>query len=131
MKATQITVFLENTKGRLAELTEILYRNNVQIVALSIAETADYGVVRMVVNDTELAQRVLQDASYLTKVGEVICLTVKNQPGALHGILKTLQEHHINVSYMYTYSTTDKANLLIKTSDIDQTLMLFPVAGDA
>ena len=113
----QLSVFLQNESGRLVNVTDILHQSDINISALSIAETEEYGILRMIVSDTDKAAEALRAADYKVKISDVICIVTPDIPGALSGALKTLAEAGIDVSYMYGYSSDGKARLVIKTSD--------------
>lgn len=113
----QLTVFLQNESGRLEELTKILGEENINISALSIAETETYGVMRMIVSDAEKAMEALKKADFTVKTTDVISLECPDVPGALHESLKVLGEAGISVKYMYGYSNSGTARLIIKISN--------------
>lgn len=113
----QLSVFLENESGRLTELTKVLSENNINIAALSIAETEDFGIMRMIVSNPEKAIEVLKENGFSVHTTDVLCIVTLDVPGALHETLSYLSEAGINVSYMYGYSSDNKAPLIIKVSD--------------
>ena len=113
----QLSVFLQNEQGRLEEVTDILTKHSINISALSIAETADYGVIRMVVNDIGKAAAALREEGFSVKISDVLCLETPDLPGELHKNLKVLSGAGINLSYMYGYSNGGTARLIIKVSD--------------
>ncbi len=106
----QLSVFLQNELGRLEEVTDILYKHNINISALSIAETAEYGVLRMIVSDNEKATSVLKEEDFSVKITDVICLQTPDIPGELHKTLQLLSGEGINLSYMYGYSNGGTAS---------------------
>ena len=120
----QVTVFLQNEKGRLMELTRILAENDININALSVAENAEYGVMRMLVSDSDKALAALKQADYSVKKTNVILINTPDVPGALADILKILATEGINVSYMYGYSNDGVSNLILKVSDPDKAISL-------
>jgi len=103
MKVEQISVFLENKAGRLAELTQTLTEANVNIRALSLADTNEFGVLRLIVDDNEAAEAAIKKAGFTSGRTEVVAVEVEDRPGGLHFILKTLQNAGINVEYMYAF----------------------------
>ena len=105
MLVKQISVFLENRKGRLAEATQILSDQQINISALSIAETADYGVLRLIVNKPDEAFRALQKNGFTVKETEVIAIVIDHTPGGLNRILKILDEADVSVEYIYAFVT--------------------------
>jgi len=103
MKVEQISIFLENKSGRLAEVTDILSRAGVNIRALSLADTADFGILRLIVNQGDLAKQVMKEHGFTVGKTEVVALEVPDRPGGLGEILKILHESGINVEYMYAF----------------------------
>ena len=120
MMIEQVTVFLQNEKGRLMELTKILAENDINISALSVAENAEYGVMRMLVSDNEKAIDALKRADFSVKKTNVILINAPDVPGVLSDILLKLADEGINVSYMYGYSSDGVSNLILKVSDPDK-----------
>ncbi len=104
MKVTQLTVFLENRSGRLAEVTDILGRAGINIRGFSTTEAAEYGIVRLIVPDPERARELLHDEGFTTHLTEVVCVGVPDEPGGLARVLDLLAEHEISVDYMYSIS---------------------------
>lgn len=122
MVIKQVSVFLQNELGRLDEVTEILCKSNINISALSIAETAEYGVLRMIVSDTEKAAEALKANDFSVKITDVICIETPDRPGELHKVLRLLSTAGINLSYMYGYSNAGKAPLILKVSNPEKAL---------
>ena len=120
MLIQQLSVFLEDRSGRLTELTRILAENDVNITALSVAETADFGIVRMVVGRPELAKTVLEKGGFSIGLTEVVCVNMPDEPGSLYRILQILTDEGINVDYMYAFSNNNVALAVIRSSDIQQ-----------
>ncbi|MGI6516179.1 MAG: ACT domain-containing protein [Fermentimonas caenicola] len=120
MHIKQLSVFLEDRSGRLTELTRILAVNDINITALSVAETADYGIVRMVVGRPELAKDVLEKAGFSIGLTDVVCINMPDQPGSLYNILEILTDDGINVDYMYAFSNNDVALAVIRAADIQR-----------
>ena len=104
MKVEQIAIFLENKEGRLAEITEILAENGINIRALSLADTADFGILRLIVNDIDKALDVLKENGFTVGKTEVLVLEVPDRPGGLASALKSIKEANLNVEYMYAFS---------------------------
>lgn len=113
----QLTVFLENKSGRLSEVTRVLGENDINISALSIADTSEYGLLRLIVNDGEKATQLLKDNGFSVNLTDVICLNVKHTPGTLHQAIKTLSEGGVDIEYMYAYAVGDNAAVIMKVSD--------------
>lgn len=103
MKVSQISVFLENKSGRLADVARTLAANNVNIRALSIADTIDYGLLRLIVNDPQLATKVLTDDGFTVTSTEVLAIEVPDRPGGLAGIIGILSGKGLNIEYMYAF----------------------------
>jgi hypothetical protein len=117
MVIKQLSVFLQNELGRLEEVTDILYKHDINISALSIAETAEYGVLRMIVSDIDNAASALKEEDFSVKITDVICIETPDIPGELHKRLQLLSGEGINLSYMYGYSSGGTARLILKVSD--------------
>ena len=122
MKVEQISIFLENKSGRLAEVMGTLAKAGVNIRALSLADTADFGILRLIVNDTDTAKRVMKESGFTVAKTEVIALEVPDKPGGLAGILATLDKAAINVEYMYAFVQHSGANAIIifRFDDLDK-----------
>ncbi|KAF0218511.1 MAG: ACT domain-containing [Geobacteraceae bacterium] len=103
MKVEQISIFIENKSGRLAEVTRILGEAGVNIRALSLADTSDFGILRLIVNDREKAKQVLKEKGFTVSKTEVVAVEVPDRPGGLSQILQTLDSEAINVEYMYAF----------------------------
>lgn len=124
MVIKQLSVFLQNELGRLEEVTDILYKNNINISALSIAETAEYGILRMIVNEIGKAADALKKEDFNVKISDVICVESPDVPGELHKNLQILSGNGINLSYMYGYSNGGTARLIMKVSDPEKAIRL-------
>ena len=118
MHIQQLSVFLEDRSGRLTELTRILADNDVNITVLSVAETADYGIVRMVVGRPQLAKEALEKAGFSIGLTDVVCVNMPDKPGSLYRILEILTDEGINIDYMYAFSNNDVALAVIRAADI-------------
>lgn len=124
MVIKQLSVFLQNELGRLEEVTDILYKHDINISALSIAETAEYGVLRMIVSDIDKAAAALKEEDFSLKITDVICIETPDIPGELHRRLQLLSGKGINLSYMYGYSSGGTAHLILKVSDPAKAVVL-------
>jgi len=133
MSVKQISVFLENKKGRLADVTRILSGEGVNIRALSLADTADFGVLRIIVNDPEKCLAALKRNSFVAQVTEVIAIEVEDRPGGLGRVLEALDAAGINVEYMYAYveKTRDNAIVICKIDDRERAREVLGKAGIA
>jgi len=103
MKVEQISIFLENKSGRLAEVTQLLGDECINIRALSLADTTDFGILRLIVNDPEKATTVLKQSGFTVCKTELIAVEVEDKPGGLAKVLKILSKENINVEYMYAF----------------------------
>ncbi|MBO5178673.1 MAG: ACT domain-containing protein [Lachnospiraceae bacterium] len=119
MAIKQLTVFVENKQGTMVSITEILSKNNINIRALSIAETQDFGILRLIVNDEEAAKTILADAGYLIKITDVVGVKIGDAPGKLCEALKVLDESNINLEYLYAFmARTEKhAYVVLRVED--------------
>ncbi len=119
MNIHQISVFLENRAGQLSEITAMLAEDNIDIRAISIAETTDYGLVRMIVDDSKKASDALLKHGNVLSMTPVLAVEVPDRPAGLAQLLKVFEEHHINIEYMYSLFTHREgmAYMVIKTDD--------------
>ncbi|MFW6309271.1 MAG: ACT domain-containing protein [bacterium] len=118
----QLSVFLENRSGRLTEMTEILGEADINLSALSIAETSEFGIIRMVVSDPQEGKKVLKENNFSVNLTDVICLKTSNQPGALAEALKLLSDNQISVEYMYAFSHGQEAFIVLRTDNLVETI---------
>jgi hypothetical protein len=137
MTVEQISVFLENKAGRLFEVTGILSEARVNIRALSLADTSDFGVLRLIVDNNEEALTALKENGFTVGKTQVVAVEVQDQPGGLHTILKYLKEVNINVEYMYSYMRHSGANavMIFRFDNIAAALQMlrekdFAIVGD-
>jgi hypothetical protein len=103
MKVEQISVFLENKPGGLENVTKVLKDVNINIRTLSIADTTNFGILRLIVNDVDTAKKVLKENGFTVGRTTVVAVEVPDRPGGLHGILEILSKNNINVEYMYAF----------------------------
>lgn len=122
MRAEQIAVFLENKAGRLAEVTSIIAEAGVNIRALALADTSDFGVLRMIVNDNQKAIAALKNRGFTVGKMDVVAVEVEDRPGGLHRILDILHKAGINVEYMYAFVTQSGSNaiMIFRFDNIDE-----------
>lgn len=118
----QISVFIENKSGRLNEVMAILGDNDINVSALSIADTADYGIVRMIVTDPEKAVKLLKEQAFSVRITPVICCKTPNKPGGLKKMLNYLDEDGISIEYMYAFSVGEDASIILKTEDCNKSI---------
>ncbi len=131
MKVEQISIFLENKSGRLADVTGVLAKAGINIRALTLADTTDFGILRLIVNDTEKAKQVLKDNDFTVGKTEVIAVEVKDDPGGLATILDVIQREGINVEYMYAFleKHEDKAIIIFRFDDLEKAIAVLKNAG--
>ena len=103
MAIKQLTIFVPNRKGTIVEVTDVLANNNINLRALSIAETGDFGILRLIVNDESAAEKVLGEQGYLIKVVDVVGVKIGDEPGKLTAALDVLDKADINVEYLYAF----------------------------
>ena len=119
MAIKQLTVFIQNKKGTVVSVTDILSKNNINLRALSIAETQDFGILRLIVNDEKAAEAVLTENGYLIKVIDVVGVKIGDEPGKLAAALDVLDKADINVEYLYAFmARTEKhAYVVLRVED--------------
>lgn len=119
MAIKQLTVFVQNRKGTMVSVTDILAKSNVNIRALSIAETQDFGILRLIVNDEQTAMKALADNDYLVKCIDVVGVKIGDAPGKLTTALDVLDKANINVEYMYAFMlrTEKHAYVVLRVED--------------
>jgi hypothetical protein len=121
VKVTQLTVFLENRSGRLAEIADLLGKAGINIRGFSTTEAAEYGIVRLIVPEPEKARRLLHEAGFTTHFSEVLCVTVPDEPGGLAHVLDALADQSISVDYLYSISFN---NICFAVRDVDRAVDL-------
>ena len=131
MKVKQIAVFLENKSGRLAAIAKTLSDNNINIRALSVADTADFGILRLIVDDTEKATAVLKEGGFTVGKADVVAVEVADRPGGLSRVLAVLHEAGLNVEYMYAFveKSHENAVLIFRFDDPDMAITILKNAG--
>jgi hypothetical protein len=118
MIAKQISVFIENRQGRLGEVLNVLKNNNVNILSLSLADTTEYGLLRLIVNNPELGKEKLTEDGFSTMITNVLVLNISHEAGSLQDLLDIIAKNEVNVEYMYGLSIDgDNAYVVLKTSD--------------
>jgi hypothetical protein len=122
MKIKQISIFLENRKGRLYDVCSLLGKKDVNIRALNVAETESFGILRIVVNKPDVAVEVLKDAGIVARITDVIAVEVEDKPGGLADILKVLADEDVNIEYMYGFmeKSSDRALMVFRFDDVDK-----------
>ena len=131
MKVEQISIFIENKSGRLAEITGILGDNGINIRALSLADTSDFGILRLIVDDSKKALKVLKEQRFTVSITHVIGVEVSDSPGGLTGILQTLDKNNVNVEYMYAFveRSGDNAVIIFRFDDVDEAIAALIKSG--
>lgn len=120
MTAKQLSVFIENRKGRLGEVLHVLKENDVNIFSLSLADTTEYGLLRVIVNNPEKAREVLINAGFSSMLTEVLIIKIPHVAGSLQKILEIIADNGVNIEYMYGLSIeADDASVVMKTSDLE------------
>ncbi len=130
MKVEQISIFLENKSGRLAEVAAVLAGGGVNIRALSLADTTDFGILRLIVNDTEKAKSILKTNGFTVGKTEVIAVEVPDKPGGLARILDVIHAQEINVEYMYAFVQKNvNAIIIFRFDDLEKAIGALQAAG--
>lgn len=124
MRVEQIAVFLENKSGRLAEITSIIAEEGVNIRALSVADTADFGILRLIVDDVEKAKAALKENGFTVGKTNVLAVEVSDQVGGLAKVLKSIEAAGLNVEYMYAFvnKSGENAVLIFRFEDMDKAI---------
>lgn len=131
MFVKQISIFLENKSGRLAEVTKVLGDNGIDISALSIADTTNFGILRLIVNDPDKAEKVLQSNGFTTSATSVTAIGVKDEPGGLAAALSILKDAELEIEYMYAFVSKkeDEALVILKTGDPEKAVEVLTSNG--
>ena len=131
MKLQQVSVFLENKKGRLAEVTGLIADSGINIRALSLADTADFGVLRLIVNDPDRCFEALKAAGFVAQRTDVIAVEVDDRPGGLKRILDVFDDNGINIEYMYAFveKKADKAIVIIRIDHPERAIDVLGAQG--
>ncbi len=116
----QISLFLENRTGRIAQVAKTLGENDINMKAFSMTETPDFGIMRIVVADVERAVVVLNEANFAVSLTDVVCIQCPDRPGSLSNVLESLTSADIDINYMYAFSEGEMAKFVIKPSDIQK-----------
>ena len=131
MYTKQVSVFLENKKGRLAEVTQLLWETGINIRAMSLADTIDFGVLRLIVNDPAACLEALRGHDFAAQETDVLAVQIPDVPGSLHEVVELLDRQGINIEYMYTFfgKTGDKAIVVFKADDAAKAARALAGAG--
>jgi hypothetical protein len=131
MKAKQLSIFLENKVGRLAEVTGVLGETGINIRALSLADTSDFGVLRLIVDDPTKAQEALKEEGYTVSTTEVIAVKVPDKPGGLGRVLRSFIDLGVNIEYMYAFAgkNGDNAVVVFRVDDPERAIPVLKQHG--
>ncbi len=131
MRVQQIAIFLENKSGRLADISHALSESNINIRALSLADTADFGILRLVVDNTDKAKKVLKEHGFTVGITEVLAVEVPDKPGSLDTILQVVKRSGLNVEYMYAFTqkSGESGLLLFRFDNLEEAGRVFQEAG--
>ena len=128
----QLTVFLENREGRLESVTDLLANAQINIACLALADTSEYGVLRLIVSDPDRAKAILKEAGYSARLTEVLGVRLSQVPGTVSKLTKVLAAEGINIEYMYTLSSSKEfGSMILKVSDIGKASEAVVAAGMA
>ena len=129
MAISQISVFVENRPGRLADITAVLAKNSIDIRALSVADTSDYGILRLIVNDPKSAVEALRSEGLTASATQVLGIIIPDEPGGLARAIKVLSDAQISVEYAYAFITVGNAYVIIRVEDNDKASEILKGAG--
>ena len=130
MVAKQLSVFIENRQGRLGEVLNVLKANKVNILSLSLADTTEYGLLRLIVNNPEVGKEKLAEDGFSTMLTDVLVLKINHEAGSLQGLLKILSDNDINIEYMYGLSIDgDEASVVLKASNLSKAEQVLAASG--
>jgi hypothetical protein len=129
MRVEQLSVFMENKAGRLAQITRVLGAVGINILALSLADTADFGILRIIVTDNDKAYEALKGENFTVGRNDVLAVEVPDRPGGLADFLEILNVNEINIEYMYAYRKTGHAILIFRFDDLDKAMEVLPEAN--
>lgn len=133
MIINQLSVFVENKRGRLAEITKVLMENQIDIRALSIADTKEFGILRLIVNDPVKAALVLKEEGFTVSLTKVIGIGIEDKPGGLFRAMEILRDGEISVEYMYAFISRSEqtAYVILRVADNDKAIELLSQGGFA
>lgn len=123
MAVKQLSVYIENKKGTISDITDLLAENNIDLRSLCIADTKDFGILRIIADDTERAAEILKSAGHTFNIRHVVCFNVPNESGGLAKVLKLLDGNDVNIEYMYAFLTNGdgKAKIVARVGDNEKT----------
>ena len=122
MLVKQVSIFVENKEGKIAQVLNILAKENINVSALSLADTTNFGILRLIVDDPKKAKNILQEKDIIVKVNEVLTVGIDERPGGLAYVLDVLAKANVAIEYMYAFTghNKDNATVVFKTNDIDK-----------
>ncbi len=131
MTIKQISIFIENRKNALSELTNVLATHKINMRAINLADTSDFGIARIIVDNSEQVQAALERSHYIVKVTQVIAVEIPDEAGSLNNILKILADNGRNVEYMYGFTgrKSGSAYMIIRCTDVPETEKVLENAG--
>ncbi len=131
MYVQQISVFIENQKGKLADFAELLSREGIDLVALTVADTTNYGILRCIVCDYERAAKAMQAAGYTARITEVLAVSVPDKPGGMAGAIRTLTDAGISIEYLYSFvrSAGENALLIFRVDKLEEAAKVLAESG--
>ena len=130
MIAKQLSIFMENRKGRIGEVLDVLKKNKVNILSLSLADTTEYGLLRLIVDNAELGKEKLASFGFSTMLTNVLIVEIEHKAGSLQVILEVLSKNDINIEYMYGLSIENSnAYIVIKTSNLENADAILNASG--
>ena len=131
MSIKQISVFMENRPGRLAEITRVLAKNNIDMRAINIADTTDFGILRMIVSEPDRAEKVLRDNNMTASITDVIAISIDDKIGSFSDVMSILEQGDISVEYIYSFigEKSAKAGIVIRTNNGEKAVELFEKNG--
>ncbi|WP_040196369.1 acetolactate synthase [Candidatus Soleaferrea massiliensis] len=131
MTAKQISVFLENKPGQLAEFTKLLEKNQINMCALSLADAEDFGILRIIVDDSYKTACVLKDAGYVFSITKVLAVEIPDKPGSLVHMLEMLGENDVNLEYTYAFTIrkADRAYMILRVADNERAIEVLSKNG--
>lgn len=126
MTIKQISVFIENKEGRIKKALDTLTKNNINIKALSIADSSKYGILRLIVSDNQKAIESLENDGFVVRENDVVILAIPDEPNGLNSILEILDKDNINLEYLFAFSTnkSDKAVVVMRLENVDEAVAL-------
>ncbi|MDR1780708.1 MAG: amino acid-binding protein [Tannerella sp.] len=115
----QLSIFLENKRGRFTEVAQLLGREGINMMAFTVSENSDFGILRLIVSDTDKALNILRNNKYAVSEADVICLHCPNEPGALGRAMGFITDAGVFIEYMYAFSEGKSANVIIRPDDLE------------